>query len=64
MAVLVGTEWLNKRMCETENPTKPSVLEDVNQVQILCHFLLQKVRDYFVVAELGNKAIWLGNLKN
>lgn len=64
VAVVVGTERLKKRMCETENALVPPALEDVSSVQIQCHFLPQKVRQDLVVAKLRNKRIWLGNLKN
>lgn len=64
VAAVVGTEPLKKRMHETENALVPPALEDVSPVQIQCHFLLQKVRDDLVFAELRNKRIWLGNLKN
>jgi len=64
VAVVLGTEWLKKRMHETENALVPPALEDGSPVQIQCHFLLQKVREDLVVAELRNKRIWFGNLKN
>lgn len=62
VAVAVGIEQLKKRMRETENALVPPDLEDVSAVQIQCHFLLQKVREDLVVAELRNKRICLGNL--
>lgn len=63
VAVVVGTEQFKKRMHETEDALVPPALEAVSPVRIRCHFLLLKVREDLVVAELRKKRIWLGNLK-